>query len=146
MVWSRTVGSALTTGGLVAEPGVDLSGDVWLGDDFGSDSVLICGVCIGCASDECDMVRDEAVSWPEPVDFVRLLDLRSETSRSVLCLRYFQLESFIAGSNTSIYVPLLCPSGPIAPAYSSGDLVRLVPRGLGCDSRFGAIVEAADEH
>jgi len=34
------------------------------------------------------------------------------------------------------------PSEATAPPYSSGDLFRLVPRELGCDSRFGAMVEA----
>lgn len=52
----------MTTGGFVAEPGVDLCGEVWLGDDFGRESVLICGVCIGCASEESDMVLDDVAS------------------------------------------------------------------------------------
>ncbi len=72
-MWSRTVGNALTTGAFEAEPGVDLCGDVWLGDDFGRDSGLICGVCIGCAS-ESDMVRDGVAS---AVALVLLLDLLS---------------------------------------------------------------------
>jgi len=56
------------TAGLVADPGVDRCGDVWLGEDFGSDSVLSCGVCIGCES---DIALDDEAS----VDFVLLLDL-----------------------------------------------------------------------
>ena len=57
------------TAGLVADLGVDRCGDVWLGEDFGSDSVLSCGVCIGCESE--DIALDEEAS----VDFVRLFDL-----------------------------------------------------------------------
>ena len=68
------------TAGLVADPGVDRCGDVWLGEDFGSDSVLSCGVCIGCES---DIVLDEEAS----VDFVRLLDLYLSAGDQVSIVR-----------------------------------------------------------
>jgi hypothetical protein len=84
------------------------------------------------------------VSWPEPVDFVLLLDLSpSATCMSVLLKDIAGLDAskcLIIGCRDKIDIP--CASGAIAPPYSSGDLVRLVPRGLGCESRFGAMVEA----
>ena len=84
------------------------------------------------------------VSWPEPVDFVLLLDLSpSATCTSVLLEDVAGLGASgfsIADRYDGMYIP--CPSGAIAPPYSSGDLVLLVPRGLGCESRFGAMVEA----
>ena len=84
------------------------------------------------------------VSWPEPVDFVLLLDLSpSATCTSVLLEDVAGLsanECLSVGSCVRVDIPWL--SGAIAPPYSSGDLVRLVPRGLGCESRFGAMVEA----
>jgi hypothetical protein len=122
------------TAGLVADPGVDRCGDVWLGEDFGSDSVLSCGVCIGCESE--DMVLDEEAS----VDFVRLLDLYA----SIRVSSAFDMASkrFTARCGHEIDIPLWL-SDATAPPYSSGDLFRLVPRELGCESKFGAMVEAA---
>ena len=51
------------------------------------------------------------------------------------------LQDFTACCEQNIDVPP-CPSEATAPPYSSGDLFRLVPRELGCESKFGAMVEA----
>jgi hypothetical protein len=85
------------------------------------------------------------VSWPEPVDFVLLLDLSPSTIGTSVLLEkdvagLSANECLSVGSCDRVNIPWL--SGAIAPTYSSGDLVRLVPRGLGCESRFGAMVEA----
>jgi hypothetical protein len=78
--------------------------------------------------------------------FVRLESVCNAKVSIYVCL--FSLAGYdmpIVSQHGKINVPL-CPPGAIAPPYSSGDLVRLVPRGLGCESRFGAIVEAVDKY
>ena len=94
---------------------------------------MSCGVCIGCESE--DIVLDEEAS----VDFVRLLDLYA----SIRVSSVFDMASkrFTARCGHEMDIPFWI-SEATAPAYSSGDLFRLVPRKLGCESKFGAMVEA----
>lgn len=67
----------------MADPGVERAGDIWLGVVCGSDCVLMCGVCTGCAVANAIDCVDVALSSSCFNGLLRLLICASPTAQLV---------------------------------------------------------------
>lgn len=87
---------------------------------------------------DCRFVLSACWSWQRLLTLCQHLDEPSQD--------WIDGESIAGRPNTVLckFVEADVPPSVSCPctAYPSGERLRLMPRGLGCDSRFGAIVEA----